>query len=127
MQRARWRTRGQGNPLSAEEVRAKSKNTLLASCAILSKEGLRNLVQLIVFVFQPLYTQHSDNESEVRSPQQTLTFYRDMAVGAWRRTLKDIVSLLQDIGRLDTTGFRTDWSFLTQVDKVSDLDFAMDE
>eukprot|EP00974_Lingulodinium_polyedra_P111922 10827994-Lingulodinium_polyedra.AAC.1 len=97
-------------PESSEEVRKKAKNTLVASVTVLSKDGLYNLVRIIVSLVMPMYDKHSDNEAQVRGPEETRLYYNQMAKGGWKDTQLATLRLLEDIPALNRMGFSTDWS-----------------
>ena len=61
-------------PTDAQVVRNSCKNTLLASCAILSRDGLQQLVRMIMVFCGPFYDQHSEHARSVRTPEETAIF-----------------------------------------------------
>ena len=69
-------------------------------------------MRLILVVVTPIYDQHSANEREVKSPQECLQFYCNMAKGLWTSVLANTVTILQDLSALEFIGFCTHWETL---------------
>ena len=94
---------------TSEQVRRKAKHTLLASCAVLAKEGLFTLVPLILGLVEPLYSQRSDNETLARSPPEAAAYYLAMAQCQWMVPLEAVCKQMEDLVLLTSLGFTTDW------------------
>eukprot|EP00974_Lingulodinium_polyedra_P063439 6124620-Lingulodinium_polyedra.AAC.1 len=114
--------KGQVNlePEDVKKVRQSCKNTLLAVCTILSRDGLQALVRVIMTICGPIAATHGANAAQVRSPQQAVTWYTEQSQGKWLETLGQVTSHLSELSSLKFMGFSCDFGSMGKKAKATD-------
>lgn len=91
-------------------LRATCKNTLFVAASVLSKEGVRNQVALILELLRPIWTEHAGQARDCRDPAGTLGFYVGQARCQYMRSLGQSASVMVTLPTLKAIGFTTDFS-----------------
>eukprot|EP00974_Lingulodinium_polyedra_P106096 10269363-Lingulodinium_polyedra.AAC.1 len=101
-----WKGPVQKEDTEVKHLRAKAKNTLFLVGELLATEGLQDLARMLFTLAKPIYTQHSAEAAELRSPQATRDWHHDQAKGSWVLDLWEVARTLEDVSeKLPYMGF----------------------
>eukprot|EP00974_Lingulodinium_polyedra_P091282 8851177-Lingulodinium_polyedra.AAC.1 len=108
-------------------LRAKCKTTLWVACAILSRDGLQQLVRLVCYLSEPIRNAHQEHTARVRGPDDVFSYYLQATKGSWQLVLQQICALLSDLQGLDVVGFNTEFRYLKAASEANDRILADDD
>ena len=85
------------------------KRHLFVAASILSQDGMRHNVAMILEVCRAVWTQHSSDAHTIRSPVDTFQSYLIAARRGHYKVLEESASVLLDLVTLKSVGFLTDF------------------
>ena len=60
-----------------KDLRKTTRNTVFLRAEVLSRDGVRNQVAMLMELIRPIYTEHSDNARDRRAPKDICNYYQD--------------------------------------------------
>ena len=100
------------SPSGSDQLKAlwkQHKRHLVVAACILSQDGMRHNVAMILEVCTAVWTQHSSDAHTIRSPVDTFQYYLIAARQEYYKVLEESASVLLDLVKLKSMGFVTDF------------------
>ena len=99
-------------PTGAEQLKdlwkQHRRHVFVAGC-ILSQDGMRNNVAMILEVCRAVWTQHSSDAHTLRSPADTFKYYLSAAKEEYLSVFESSATVLLNLAKLSSMGFVTDF------------------
>ena len=92
-----------------KDLRKTTRNTVFLCAEILSRDGVRNQVAMLMELIRPIYTEHSDNARDCRAPKDVCNYYLKAAQCHYMTIIEKCAAVMLKMELLKGMGFETEF------------------